>query len=92
MRKDSAFANLDQLAFCAMQCGESDPDLFFTDRPRDGGLGQRNKEYISIWADDAPGVLCGRSPMQCYEDFMQAFKETFQQVRSACCAPLGIYH
>ncbi|MEW5302414.1 MAG: hypothetical protein WDW36_005204 [Sanguina aurantia] len=55
-----------------LQCGESDPDLFFTDRPRgSAGLGQRNREYLSVWADDAAGVICGRSPMQCYEDFME---------------------
>lgn len=34
------------------QAGLADPDIFFTDRPRESGLGQRNKEYISIWADD----------------------------------------
>jgi beta-amylase len=47
-----------------LQAGEQDPDLFFTDRPRGYGFGQRNREYISIFADDAPGVLCGRAPMQ----------------------------
>ncbi|KAF5833355.1 glycoside hydrolase superfamily [Dunaliella salina] len=62
-----------------LQCGDHDPDLFFTDRPRDGGLGQRNREYLSIWADDAPGVLMGRSPMQCYEDFMVNFRDAFRQ-------------
>lgn len=60
-----------------LQAGEHDPDLFFTDRPRENGLGQRNKEYISIFADEAPGVLWGRSPLQCYEDFMVAFRNTF---------------
>ncbi|PNH02836.1 Beta-amylase 3, chloroplastic [Tetrabaena socialis] len=40
-----------------LQCGGADPDLFFADRPRNGGLGNRNREYISIWADDAPGEL-----------------------------------
>ena len=63
-----------------LQCGEQDPDIFFTDRPRDGGLGHRNKEYLSIWADDAPGVLCGRTPLQCYEDFMASFRDNFLQV------------
>ncbi|KAG2448443.1 hypothetical protein HYH02_006335 [Chlamydomonas schloesseri] len=62
-----------------IQCGEADPDLFFADRPRNGGLGNRNREYISIWADDAPGVLRGRSPMQCYEDFMVSLRENFSQ-------------
>ncbi|GIM06522.1 hypothetical protein Vretimale_10821 [Volvox reticuliferus] len=62
-----------------LQCGEADPDLFFADRPRNGGLGNRNREYISIWADDAPGVLRGRSPMQCYEDLMISLRENFSQ-------------
>ena len=59
------------------QAGEADPDLFFTDRPRDTRLGQRNKEYVSLFADDAPRVLSGRSPMECYTDFMRAFRDTF---------------
>ncbi|KXZ55155.1 hypothetical protein GPECTOR_3g303 [Gonium pectorale] len=62
-----------------LQCAEADPDLFFADRPRNGGLGNRNREYISIWADDAPGVLRGRSPIQCYEDYMVSLRDTFSQ-------------
>lgn len=61
-----------------LQAGQQDPDLFFTDRPRESGLGQRNKEYISVWADEAHGVLAGRSPLQCYRDFMAAFRDTFR--------------
>ncbi|GFR39716.1 hypothetical protein Agub_g197, partial [Astrephomene gubernaculifera] len=60
-----------------LQAGEADPDLFFADRPRNGRRGNRNREYISIWADDAPGVLRGRSPMQCYEDFMASLRDNF---------------
>lgn len=62
-----------------LQCGESDPDIFYTDQPRNGGLGHRNREYVSIWADEAAGVLRGRSPVQCYEDFMTAFRDAFLQ-------------
>lgn len=58
------------------QAGLQDPDIFFTDRPRETGLGQRNKEYISIFADEQP-VLGGRTPLQCYTDFMVAFRDTF---------------
>lgn len=51
------------------QAGQSDPDIFFTDRPRNcsAGLGQRNKEYVSFWADEEP-VLMGRTPMQVRRD------------------------
>eukprot|EP00951_Prasinocladus_malaysianus_P028375 scaffold258312_cov29-Prasinocladus_malaysianus.AAC.1 len=57
------------------QAGDEDPDLFFTDRPRGSRRGQRNRECISFFADDAPGALAGRSPMQCYQDFMLSFAE-----------------
>ena len=56
-----------------MQCGASDPDLFFTDRPREGRSAQRNREYISFFADNEPALL-GRTPLQCYRDFMTAFR------------------
>lgn len=69
-----------------LRCGENDPDLFFTDRPRGGSQGQRNREYLSVWADDAQGVLHGRSPMQCYEDFMASFRDNFLQVTGHPCA------
>jgi hypothetical protein len=47
--------------WCCHQAGLSDPDIFFTDRPRESGLGQRNKEYVSIWADDCPVLPAGSS-------------------------------
>ena len=53
------------------QVGESDPDIFFTDRPRDLFPGQRNRECLSFFGDEEPGLLRGRSPMQCYVDFMR---------------------
>ena len=64
-----------------LRCGDNDPDIFFTDRPRGGSSGQRNREYISVWADEA-AALCGRTPIQCYEDFMASFRESFSQVRT----------
>lgn len=58
--------------------GERDPDIFFTDRPRDLTPGQRNRECISLFAAEEPGLLKGRSAMQCYVDFMRAFREEFK--------------
>ncbi|KAK9915577.1 hypothetical protein WJX75_001044 [Coccomyxa subellipsoidea] len=60
-----------------LKAGDQDPDIFFTDRPREAKLGNRNKEYVSIFADEAPRVLCGRSPVECYGDFMHAFRDAF---------------
>lgn len=51
--------------------GDSDPDIFFTDRPRESSPGQRNREYISWFAETEPGLLRGRSVMECYIDFMR---------------------
>ena len=59
-----------------VQCGEEDPSLFCTDRPRNGQPGTSNNEYISLFADQA-SVLHGRTALECYADFMYAFRETF---------------
>ena len=59
-----------------MQCGEEDPSLFCTDSPRDGLPGTSNNEYISLFADQA-SVLHGRTALECYADFMHAFREAF---------------
>lgn len=59
-----------------LKCGERDVNLFCTDRPRNGQPGTRNNEYISPFADQA-SVLQGRTPLECYADFMHAFREAF---------------
>ncbi len=48
---------------------DKDQDLAYTDR-----CGRRNYEYISLGADTLP-ALKGRSPVQCYADFMRAFRD-----------------
>ena len=48
-----------------------DQDLAYTDR-----WGRRNYEYVSLGCDNLP-VLKGRSPVQCYGDFMRAFRDNF---------------
>ena len=60
-----------------LAAGERDPDIFFTDRPRETTPGQRNRECISLFAAEEPGLLKGRSPLQCYIDFMRAFRDEF---------------
>ena len=69
----------------------TDPDLFFTDQ-----YGYRNPECISLWADNAM-TLQGRTPLECYRDFMRSFKEavaaeglreTVSEV-SVGCGPCG---
>jgi hypothetical protein len=53
---------------------EKDPDLAYTDQ-----WGKRNNEYLSLGVDTLP-VLKGRSPVQCYSDFMRAFRDNFKDL------------
>lgn len=51
-----------------LEAMDEDPDLMFTDR-----WGYRNPECISLFAHDSPTVA-GRTPIECYRDFMASFK------------------
>jgi beta-amylase len=53
---------------------DKDPDLAYTDQ-----WGRRNYEYISLGCDTLP-VLKGRTPIQCYADFMRAFRDNFKHL------------
>ncbi|KAL9237734.1 hypothetical protein vseg_012248 [Gypsophila vaccaria] len=52
----------------------NDNDLAYTDQ-----WGRRNFEYVSLSADTLP-VLKGRTPVQCYSDFMRAFRDQFKDL------------
>lgn len=44
--------------------------MFFRDRPRAAAPeGHVNQEYLSLFSDRVP-ALCGRTPLQCYTQFM----------------------
>ncbi|KAL7219999.1 hypothetical protein ACSBR2_012956 [Camellia fascicularis] len=53
---------------------DKDPDLAYTDQ-----WGRRNYEYISLGCDTLP-VLKGRTPIQCYADFMHSFRDKFEHL------------
>ncbi|XAR62715.1 Beta-amylase [Bertholletia excelsa] len=53
---------------------DRDPDLAYTDQ-----WGRRNYEYVSLGCDTLP-VLKGRTPVQCYSDFMRAFGDRFEHL------------
>ncbi|KQJ96996.1 beta-amylase 1, chloroplastic [Brachypodium distachyon] len=50
---------------------DKDQDLAYTDQWE-----RRNYEYVSLGCDAVP-VLNGRAPVQCYTDFMRAFRDHF---------------
>lgn len=53
---------------------EKDPDLAYSDQ-----WGRRNYEYLSLGCDTLP-VLKGRTPVQCYSDFMRSFRDNFNHL------------
>jgi len=53
------------------QIGESQPNIFFTDKS-----GQHYKECLSLAVDDLP-VLDGKTPVQVYQAFCESFKSSF---------------
>lgn len=53
---------------------DKDPELAYTDQ-----WGRRNYEYISLGCDTLP-VLKGRTPVQCYSDFMLSFRDKFEHL------------
>ncbi|XXG90691.1 hypothetical protein AAC387_Pa12g2396 [Persea americana] len=53
---------------------ERDGDLAYTDQ-----WGRRNYEYVSLGCDTLP-LLKGRTPIQCYSDYMRAFRDNFKHL------------
>ncbi|XP_010263970.1 PREDICTED: beta-amylase 1, chloroplastic-like [Nelumbo nucifera] len=53
---------------------DRDPDLAYKDQ-----WGNRNYEFVSLGCDNLP-VLKGRTPVQCYTDFMQTFRDNFKHL------------
>ncbi|KAG8073411.1 hypothetical protein GUJ93_ZPchr0006g41370 [Zizania palustris] len=63
---------------------DKDQDLAYTDH-----CGRRNYEYISLGADTLP-ALKGRTPVQCYGDFMRAFRDHFASFMGNTIAEIQI--
>lgn len=57
-----------------LEIGEKNPDIFYTDKS-----GHRNRECLSLGCDDVP-LFWGRTPVQVYGDFMEAFCDKFQNL------------
>ena len=57
--------------------GEENPDIFYTDK-----AGYRNRECLSLGCDDEP-LLAGRTPVEVYSDFIQAFSDSFDNMFGA---------
>ncbi|KAL8162849.1 hypothetical protein V2J09_014338 [Rumex salicifolius] len=68
----------------ALEEMNNDPDLAYTDQ-----WGRRNYEYISLGSDMLP-VLKGRTPVQCYSDFMLAFRDNFKHLLGDTIAEIQV--
>ena len=55
-----------------LEVAATNPDVLFTDR-----AGQRSDEYLSLGCDELP-LFQGRTPVECYRDFMDAFRDEFE--------------
>lgn len=56
------------------EVGDSNPEIFYTDKS-----GYRNRECLSLGCDEEP-LFEGRSPIQMYQDFIQAFGDCFEHL------------
>lgn len=54
-----------------LDIGDRNPDIFYTDKS-----GYRNKECLSLGCDDVP-IFWGRTPVETYSDFIDAFAQAF---------------
>ena len=71
--------------------GEENPDIFYTDKS-----GYRNRECLSLGCDDEP-LLAGRTPVEVYSDFIEAFSDSFDRMFGAlalttCLLRLMVHH
>ncbi|KAL3505788.1 hypothetical protein ACH5RR_031170 [Cinchona calisaya] len=73
-----------QLPEWVSQIGESQPDIFFTDRS-----GQCYKDCLSLSVDDLP-VLHGKTPIQVYKEFFENFKTSFSSFMGSTITGISI--
>ncbi len=61
-----------------LDIGDKDPDIYYTDKS-----GHRNRECLSLGCDEVP-IFWGRTPVDMYSDFIEAFVENFHPLFGGC--------
>jgi beta-amylase len=61
-----------------LDIGDKDPDIYYTDKS-----GHRNRECLSLGCDEMP-IFWGRTPVEMYSDFIEAFAERFHPLFGEC--------
>lgn len=72
------------LPYWILQEAEGNPDVFYTDKQ-----GVRNSEYLSLGVDNLP-LFRGRTPIKCYRDFIESFRDTFSQYLGNTVAEVAV--
>ncbi|GAX76884.1 hypothetical protein CEUSTIGMA_g4330.t1 [Chlamydomonas eustigma] len=67
-----------------LEIGETDPDIYYTDKS-----GHRNRECLSLGCDEIP-LFWGRTPVDMYSDFIEAFSKTFQHLFGAVLTEITV--
>ena len=57
-----------------LEIGDQNKEIFYTDKS-----GYRNREWLSLGCDEVP-IFWGRSPVQVYTNFIDAFCDRFQHL------------
>jgi hypothetical protein len=68
-----------------LEIGDTDPDIYYTDKS-----GYRNRECLSLGCDEIP-LFWGRTPVDMYSDFIEAFANTFQHLFGKKMLDLGYF-
>jgi beta-amylase len=64
--------------------GTDCPDIYYTDR-----AGYRNRECLSLGCDDQP-LFYGRTPVDMYRDFIEAFADEFEDLLGDCLTEVTV--
>ncbi|WIA44381.1 hypothetical protein OEZ86_007152 [Tetradesmus obliquus] len=67
-----------------LDIGERNPDIFYTDKQM-----HRNKECLSLGCDEVP-LFWGRSPVDMYRDFVDAFANAFDYLFGAVITEITV--
>lgn len=67
-----------------MEIGRLNNDIYYRDRH-----GFSNHDYLTLGVDRVP-IFCGRTALQCYEDFMLSFKNKFEHLMGSIIKEISV--
>lgn len=70
--------------FLTFQIGDLNKDIYYRDKK-----GFSNDDYLTLGVDQLP-LFCGRTALQCYEDFMLSFVNKFDSLIGSVIEELSV--